>query len=201
MAEKSIPFNTEMVKATLAGRKGQTRRLNGLKEINACPDDWRPVALDKDTALPTHRTFKRPDWAAYRWVKLLCQVGDVLYVRETWNCIRTGNGLKVPFKTEYWHKAGNEFEDSADEKWRPSIHMPKEAARLFLKVKDVRVERLQEITEEDAIKEGVRIGIGGMPYFSNKEAFAGLWDSIYGKKQPWESNPWLWVITFDWRTL
>lgn len=199
MADKGILLNTSMVQATLANRKNQTRRLNGLKEINACPDDWNLVDFSKDPELMRsgeEKTFIKKGLIAtfesnrhgeyYQNIKCPWEPGDVLYVRETWNGIRLGN------KMEYWHKAGNVFEDSADEKWRPSIHMPREAARLFLKVKDVRVERLHNITEEDTRSEG----------FNAYIIFTNVWDDIYLKRGfGWEMNPWIWVITFDWRAL
>jgi hypothetical protein len=76
--------------------------------------------------------------------------------------------------------------------WQSPYFMPKEAARLFLAVKDVRVERLQDITEDDARLEGIELN-----FATAREAFAALWDSINGKKYPWESSPWVWVISFE----
>lgn len=102
-------------------------------------------------------------------------------------------GLKVDSDGQYHWEPGK-----APTRWRPSIFMPKEAARIWLDVTDVRVERLSEITEEDAIAEGIRIGIGGMPYFSCREAFAALWNSLNAKRGfGWEQNPWVWVISFE----
>ena len=118
-----------------------------------------------------------------------------MYVRETWAEV---NGI-------YLYKADN---DATPLKWHPSIHMPKDASRITLEVVNVRLERLQEITEDDAWKEGV-----GDPYdyqmpdyydqiqFSGvgikKCAFAGLWDSINAKRgYGWDSNPWVWVVEF-----
>lgn len=115
--------------------------------------------------------------------------GDILYVRETW----TQDG------DVYRYKAG--FYDQ-NRKWRPSIHMPREAARIFLRVTDVRVERLQEITDEQAILEGFEAYHSDSGYYEPATlGFVETWDStiklanraIYG----WEANPWVWVIEFE----
>lgn len=139
---KPILFSTPMVKAILAGNKTMTRRV-----VKGLPDDQSGCDLG---------IIKRPDGSltGYGFEKVPYQPGDILWVRETWNCIRFGNGKTVPFQTEYWYKA-DESGDNPDNKWRPSIFMPREAARIFLRVKGVRVERVQEISETDAIAEGV----------------------------------------------
>ncbi len=137
--------------------------------------------------------------------------GTRLWVRETWQknyC----NEAMVPNK--YAYKASpetwiyfSEEEKRLEKKWRPSIFMPREAARLFLRVKNVRVERLQAITEKDAIAEGCitfqdKLDGGellrGVTEFdlTARDAYADLWDSINGKKHPWASNPYVWVYEF-----
>lgn len=134
-----ILFNTEMVRAILDGRKTVTRRL------------VKPQ--------PTERLI-----CGQNWDKLLVaaaapyQPGDILYVRETWHKYkkRVGNGEGCYIAEFYEYKSSIANSEDANEPWKPSIHMPKEAARIFLKVKDVRVERLQEITEEQAKAEGIR---------------------------------------------
>lgn len=120
--------------------------------------------------------------------------GDVLWVRETWAKDDT-----------YYYKADGSCGDRCG-KWKPSIHMPKEAARIWLEVTDVRVERLQEITEEAARAEGItrvedgkwesefRLGWFDRPI----KAFRALWDSLNAKRgYGWETNPWVWVIEFE----
>jgi hypothetical protein len=201
MKEKPIIFSTEMVKVILADRKTKTRRLNGLKEINENPDQWhfREFSLNtkkhcleavfEDKEL--HLKFIRAPWEGH----------DVLWVRETWNCLY----IPINNKTEYWYKAGDEFEDSADEKWRPSIFMPRTAARLFLEVKDIQIERIQGITEEDIKAEGIEfckeydqrdIPLNTWDYYKN--LFRNLWDSINLKRgYPFESNSWVWVVEFE----
>lgn len=194
---KPILFNTNMVRAILEGRKSVTRRVIKNKDIiNGwdCEEDGTPIAfIDQrtgDSYPPTYPCPYRP--------------GDILYVRETWNSVRFGNGVKVPFRTEYWYKADDTVQNP-DDKWRPSIHMPKEAARLFLRVTDVRVERLQDISSQDIEREGIDLtGLQGIGCITRGEyiyAFQQLWDSTtkpadldrYG----WVANPWVWVIEFE----
>jgi hypothetical protein len=121
---------------------------------------------------------------------------DILYVRETWTSDREGN---------YIYRADPIFDQCGPGdfgwEWSPSIHMPRKAARLFLEVKAVRVERLQGITEDDAKAEGVEpirvyaaAGISGLAY---ERPFAMLWKSLNAKSDySWDSNPWVWVYEF-----
>lgn len=129
------------------------------------------------------------------------QPGDILYVRETW-C--------QPAANTYWYKADSAVQNIL---WRPSIHMPKEAARIFLRVTDVRVERLQDMPHDGPLKEGIRWREcpDGFTWKDDSEisccyttpmgAMRALWDStikpadraLYG----WEANPWVWVIGFE----
>lgn len=150
-----------------------------------------------------------------RYVKPLYQPGDILYVRETWNTTCANCEMdcppicNVPY---YVYKADvGETEDW----WRPSIHMPKEAVRIWLKVTDVRVERLQDITEEEAKAEGARkcyevihpAEDKPVIYQSKDEdgyyeiGFKAIWNSTIKKtdldKYGWEANPWIWVIEFE----
>ena len=186
---KPMLMNSEMVKAILAGRKTVTRRL--IKERHLC-------VLDS----PYHKEHSEvPDKVL---LEKLCespyQPGDVLYVRETW-CKGSLNGGA----DQYFYKADdNDFHCQ----WRPSIHMPKEAARIFLRVTGVRVERLQDITLDDAIAEGCQgkfIGsgecVGAGWEILPEDEFADLWDSTIKKsdldKYGWDANPWVWVIEFE----
>ena len=131
-------------------------------------------------------------------IKKLCRPpykpGDILYVRETWCKGSWGNE-----KERYYYKADdNDFYCT----WHPSTHMPKEAARIWLKVTDVRVERLQDITSEQICKEGVEVED---PYVLNGEekryAFSVLWNSTIKKsdldRYGWQANPHVWVIEFE----
>lgn len=141
---KPILFNTDMVKAILEGRKTVTRRCvkpqpQGYFEVNEDP------LYIYDTDFQQGRIYPP------------CKPGDILYVRETWHQYekRVGKGESCHMATFYGYKASIANSEDAHESWKPSIHMPKEAARIFLKVKNVRVERLQSITDEQALNEGV----------------------------------------------
>jgi hypothetical protein len=143
----------------------------------------------------TRRVIKPQPTARYgaQCIKPPYQSGDILYVRETWK--RALNGY---YYYEDWQR-----DDIADiTKWKPSIHMPKEAARIWLKVTNVRVERLQDITSEQIYREGVEVEY---PHVLNGEekryAFSTLWDSTIKKadldRYGLDANPWVWVIEFE----
>lgn len=190
---KPIIFSAPMVKAILDGRKTQTRRVI---KVDDDPENWK-ISIEGTSIVRTEPyDVKLPRYAA----------GDILWVRETW--LKADDGyyykadIKVPSESENLRKAYGY-------KWRPSIFMPREAARIFLRVTNVRVERVQEITENDAKNEGVKDPydyqepsyydqphVRGMEI--NKSAFAGLWDSLNAKRgYGWETNPWVWVIEFE----
>ena len=129
--------------------------------------------------------------------------GTRLWVRETWQK-NYWNEAMVPNK--YAYKASpetwiyfSEEEKRLEKKWRPSIHMPREAARIFLRVKTVRVERLQDITEEQAVKEGAKAyGPNNCSGTSARIAFAEIWDrTTRDNSYEWRKNPWVWVIEFE----
>jgi hypothetical protein len=183
-------FNQDMVKAFLKGRKTRTSRPIKPQPTRAY---WCGIGHGWD------------DGHGYE-IKPKHRIGDIIYARETWNCIRTGNGQKVPFKTEYWYKANNDFEDCADEKWRPSIHMSREAARLWFKVTDVKVQKLDDVTEQDAVEDGFKYR-GWSPTFNDPDSggdgecetpldqFQDFWLKQYGDNQPWMWVYYLKLIT------
>ena len=209
MAIKPILFNTEMVRAILEGRKSCTRRIN--KDAN----DY--VVPDMDFYDSDKRTYAVHNYADKEHTDKLsiaertCPIcpSDILYVRESYSELSFG----------YVYKADGENIDHLGNviKWHPSIHMPKEAARIWLKVTDVRVERLQEITEEQACMEGTDPwdevcyeNNGWHPTFSDPDSggdpnmvdgFHKLWNSTIKKsdinRYGWNANPWVWVIEFE----
>lgn len=189
MAIKPILFNTEIVRAILDGRKDATRRI--VKGF--IPDDavWGYTAFTPKGYISCRGTFA--DGYGEKFFKLPCEPGDILYVRETWK--KAPNGY---YYYEDWQR--NDIADVT--KWKPSIHMPKEAARIWLKVTDVRVERLQEITSEQIGREGVEVEY---PHVLNGEekryAFSTLWNNTIKKsdidRYGWDANPWVWVIEFE----
>lgn len=189
MAIKPILFNTEMVQAILDGRKTCARRVaknvpdhthriepvyeNGRFQFDCFYSSY-VAALDADA------DFCMPCFPPY-------QQGDILYVRETW-C----KGSWMNEKERYYYKADdNDFHCV----WHPSIHMPKEAARIWLRVTDVRVERLQDMTDDDAETEGC------FDYTSTALGFPDVWDSTIKKSDigrcGWAANPWVWVVEFE----
>lgn len=196
MSEKPILFSTEMVKAILDGKKTQTRRavtVHWHKGKRVLP--YEPYYVESDGKL-----LFADEYGEYHPMEQLSpygQSGDVFRVRETW--AKDANGNYV-YRTDYGTTEDDSFPPSMF-KWKPSIHMPRAAARLFLKVKNIRVERLQDITEEDAQKEmsfdsmyDLCAGFTG----KYKIAFEILWDSIYSAKgYGWDENPFVWVVEFE----
>lgn len=222
MSIKPILFNTEMVKAILEGRKTQTRRLIKI----ASEFTGKPFGESGNPDYPLGFMYpcgiKRPP----------CDNGDILWVRETWahgyiehsdselSCetwfeeSAVGCSGFIGAISSFMYRADDhDFFDETGVKWHPSIHMPKEAARIFLRVKAVRVERLQDITEEQAEKEGCSAGrfhITCGPFgnydeppeeFDAIEDFRRVWDSTVKPaecdKYGWNANPWVWVIEFE----
>lgn len=204
MTEKPILFSTDMVKAILAGRKTQTRRV-----VKPQPP-YKGVGVWVDTQDPRRYHFKMPgpDWDADGiLIKETISTpkymrGDILYVRETLKRIEWADGIDG---IAYAADGEPVWDITRPGRWvwknktLSSRFMPKSAARIFLKVKDVRVERLQDITENDAWKEGCvsLADKNGAVVIAAKGKFHALWESINGKKYPWEVNPWLWVIEFE----
>lgn len=198
MSINSILFNTEMVRAILNGRKTCTRRI--------CKDANEYTVPDMDFYNADKRTYAVHNFANQEHTEQLsiaertCPIcpGDILYVRETWS-----KGLeRYIYRAEYsdtekFYRNGKEIEM----KWKPSIHMPKEAARIWLKVTDVRVERLQEITEIGATKGGCVYDVEYALGNTARGHFKKLWDSTIKKSAldtyGWNANPWVWVIEFE----
>ncbi|MEY0595182.1 hypothetical protein AB7309_18115 [Providencia manganoxydans] len=206
MKERGIIFNTEMVRAIINGRKTQTRRIvkhqrHPSQEIKLCDDGffhWSMIGAEKPLSAINYEYGR---------------VGDRLWVRETWqgplvdsekaydlfkdpapyqkveNCVYKADGGHAP---EYI-----DFDDNFRQGWRPSIHMPRWASRITLEITDVRVERLQEASDDDFKAEGYPLErelTGG-----STDAFCwfrNLWDSISKPECNFESNPWVWVIEF-----
>lgn len=238
MAEKPILFNTDMVRAVLDGRKTQTRRI--IKPQPHIPEDvydledgdvviWRGAVCRMKSPRGMSRfsgELKAVDICPYT-------PGDVLWVREAWGDYREyfydNEGFYYLYKADYPDTAraielpDNEKTDYATHwylpKWHPSIHMPRQAARIFLRVTDVRAERLQNMSDRDAQKEGIgklfldAIAFGDKDYGCmkycdskgwigmEKEQFAHLWDSTIKKADlplyGWDANPWIWAIEFE----
>ena len=209
-------FNTEMVQAIMAGRKTQTRRiakqLCGLdpRVDGLLPENFK-FWVSPLTSVVYWEDLERQVTVDGKLVLTPCWRNDILWVRETW--------VKEPLcKNGYFYRAAFNTENGDAEKsdnlfsWHPSIHMPKEAARIFLHVKDVRIERLQEISEEQAEQEGCagwHIEISGGPWGVEDDPdegtavddFQRVWDGTIKPadrdKYGWNANPWVWVIEFE----
>ena len=174
-------MSTENVKAILEDRKTQTRRvIKPQPTINETGDKW--VFNHKD-GVHWWWIDEKPVIAFMRQFCPYGQVGDRLWVRETFCCHSTQG---IVYKAD--------FPDSPL-LWKPSIHLFRADSRIDLEITDIRVERLQEITEEDAEAEGISMILGNMDRPSRRWHFKHLWNSL-NAKYPWESNPWVWVISF-----
>ena len=191
MSEKPILFNTEMARAILEGRKTVTRRVikPHYKDGEAGFRINRRVA---DGVITGIEYYDEEECGTGRYIQPPYQTGDILYVRETWAKDYFGNYV---YMADY---VGTTI--SPEWKWKPSIHMRKETARIWLRVTDVRVERLNDITKEQAGREGVtwETDNSGLMRISQ---FIKLWNSTLKKsdydKYCWNANPWVWVIEFE----
>lgn len=221
-----ILFNTEMTAAILDGRKTATRRLimphnrkkakkQGYIQGSGLWIDPRTDNGDKEGHIKDYSISSC--WTSYSWyIEKYADYkpGDILYVRETWQHLQglNGNEQIIEGTGRYYYAATDmlplgTYVDSRgitheNIPWRPSIYMPKEAARIWLKVTDVRPERLQDITHVDIIMEGVKpeyIDVNSGEKTRND--FSQLWNSTIKKSDlnlyGWDANPWVWVIEFE----
>ncbi|WP_373857761.1 hypothetical protein [Klebsiella pneumoniae] len=198
MTERRMIFNGEMVRALLSGRKTQTRRpvKFPVHDKNlGCELAGNELAGELSAGNYLNSAFGKP--------------GDRIWVRETWAEAGAGAPYLKLYRANYPEHVPSHYENvpPADEvRWTPSIHMPRAASRILLEITDVRVERLNAISEEDARAEGIIDG-GCLncgepepcgcanPEPDATDAFAYLWQSIYGQEN-WNANPWVWVIEF-----
>jgi len=232
---KPILFNTEMVRAILDGRKTQTRRVFSFEWL---PHERKIMPEGFERYADTHiEKSKQGLWRGFytvggltkgigKFIKPKYKTGDILYVRETW-CIGTKEEDDSPYK-EYWYigqykdsksvfyKASldDQYSDEDCEcKWKPSIHMPKKYARIFLKVTNVRVERLKDIKGSDILSEGVskyknyndfrndnsphdtKVFVGAIKKI--EKDWINLWNSTAPEGYRWGNNPYVFVYEFE----
>ncbi|AMC34786.1 hypothetical protein VN23_09270 [Janthinobacterium sp. B9-8] len=220
MKERPILFNAAMVNAILAGNKTQTRRV--VKRQPPSGHQWQGWVLDSTCSADVgSATWARGDGPLMQDViRAHCplgKVGDRLWLREAFGEVYDWcDHPEMPgCPTERWHldwkyRADGEVNrqelDGAFTGWKPSIHMPRAASRITLEITAIRVERLKDISEQDARAEGCEAS-GWMPSYSNPDNagcdeslsaadnFCDLWQSIYGPES-WGTNPWVWVIEF-----
>lgn len=217
MAIRPILFNTEMVRAILDGRKRCTRRLVKTRRKAAC---GFYVAKKSDGSFAGVYEYDENESMFDDPLEPPYQPGDILYVRETWSHpISLNSDRQYVYRADEIAETGFENESHI---WHPSIHMPKEAARIWLKVTDVRVERLQEITEDETFEEGLDFkypclrltgdnycDIDG-PCLSEIKYCDMSYGELFGKvlwartikksdisRYGWDANPWVWVIEFE----
>ncbi|EOC8657184.1 MULTISPECIES: ASCH domain-containing protein [Citrobacter freundii complex] len=197
MTERGMIFNSEMVRAILDGRKTQTRRIIKLSHERGM---LNPVIKGRNGEITS---------VSCRLAPLLCPFGqpeDRIWVRETWaEAGASAPDLKL-YRANYPDHVPSHYENvpPVDEiRWKPSIHMPRWASRILLGITDVRVERLNAISQADAIAEGAPPSHPsidcvsqeyGFPDFS-RSWFGQTWQHIYGEES-WQANPWVWVIEF-----
>lgn len=224
MKERPILFSAPMVRAILDGSKTQTRRVVKLPHSNPL-GQWEPTIIGGEnggrTAAGETLPLQGGIWHTRTGDSLMCpygQPGDRLWVRETWYCddyrVQNGPYVEVDGARDLMaYRADGERPYEAEQPvWRPSIHMPRWASRILLEIVSVRVERLHEISEQDAIAEGIErmpcavpdtklwknynAGNGCTPSMAiPQNSFRSLWESINGEAN-WLSNPWVWVVEF-----
>lgn len=209
---RPVLFNTDMVRAILEGRKTLTRRKINIDIVNS---------FDIDTDGSVYGCQNKDGDFIDAEKMCMYQPGDILYVRETWawepcwdcgmdteegGCVyeyeRVYNRKKKEYGCYCYRASMEDGEELSVDTWHPSIHMPKAVARIWLKVTNVRVERLQEITASESAKEGIQLP---KQYDTNERAyilkFADLWDSTIKQSDKdiydWDANPWVWVIEFE----
>lgn len=191
---KPILFNAEMVRAILQGRKTVTRRI-------IRPQPKNDIVFHCGVWQETHsganglRVFPPP-----------YQIGDVLYVRENWALTSDipENGTVRPMYMADYSEQEIEIQKAQHFRWKPSIHMPKDLARIFLRVTGCKIVRLQDITADEVLQEGIEVNPELAPGERNSyypACFAALWDTTTKaadkKKYGWDANPWVWAISFE----
>ncbi|HBU2531793.1 TPA: hypothetical protein MCU09_004056 [Klebsiella pneumoniae] len=229
MKERGMIFNSEMVRAILDGRKTQTRRIMAPQPA----DDIERGIFPNPEAIGWKSSLRHKHGSTTAHFCPYGKPGDLIWVRETWGVVsheldedgriqpwtpdRPATAIhEMPFGNGYYsghaiYAADGDFTWGDDDGyedgrscWKPSIHMPRAASRILLEITDVRVERLNAISQEDAQAEGMEL-TGWRPTYSDPDSggevwtpydnFAQLWESIYGEES-WKANSWVWVIEF-----
>ncbi len=224
--ERPILMGAPMVRAILSGRKTMTRRVLKVQPLDILTK--RPPYANQATRVFNDRRcwFYKDQDNPPRGGMFCCkygEIGDRLWVREAFSPMQGCRPIPNPEKYDNkpaWYAADNDRPMWAGIKWKPSIHMPREFSRITLEITGVRVERLREITEEDATAEGIRSWQEGYPrgtgeppvgydtrygsdfgWFPTSSpmavlAFRKLWDKLNGEKFSWATDPFVWVIEF-----
>ena len=204
MKETGVIFNSVMVQADLDGRKSMTRRIRGLERINQYPDQWLCDGKMNENGLFTFASDQLG-----KEIDVKCpygRPGDLIWVKETYfPAVKFRMFPQFSESPDFLYKADGSF--IGCQNWNPSIFMPKSAARIWLQIVSIRTERLQDISEEDAIAEGLEIieeGCNDKWYRIEEDsihfrkawyAFKHLWIRI-NDNESWHANPWVWRIEF-----
>jgi hypothetical protein len=211
--ERPILFSGPIVRAILDGKKTQTRRICKDPHFGVIPPETATVERQHIDSFvyvgkkPVSKIHNRETW---RGECPYGKPGDRLWVKETFG-IGSQNGLNHEADEQVFYRATDPAWDDENTgfKWKPSIFMPRKLSRITLEITAVRVERLQEITEEDAVAEGIHaFNAAQITYYHYSptaareehfrtavDAYRALWDSINGPES-WAQNPWVWVLTF-----
>ncbi|MCL1856996.1 MAG: hypothetical protein FWF84_05085 [Kiritimatiellaeota bacterium] len=203
MREHGMPFNDEMVRATLGLRKTVTRRLVNSRNSECATSSLADVDLGK-AFIDGNGALNAPDRHGPSVHRILpkWRRGHTLWVREAFATFEGAMGRGVVYRADPNAGGYVQLALCIPDRWRPSIHMPRWASRITLDVRDVRPERLRDITEADAMAEGVKPMLvevmgQGVCERSHKAAFEVLWDGIYAKRGlGWESNPLVWRVEY-----
>lgn len=207
MKERGILFSAPMVRAILAGQKTQTRRVVREGSSKTTRIFW----MTDEATVPRGRYtgWVRECDAPFR-LPLRCpygEIGDQLWVRETWGLLDT-QPSDGPERAQVFYRATDgERTDLRHQLWRPSIHMPRWASRITLKLKAVRAQCVQNISDADIAAEGFTGYVGAMKlngedttgFMSARSRFLGTWNAINGQRDrcSWGDNPWVWVLEFE----
>lgn len=226
--ERPILFSGSMVRAILEGKKTQTRRVLKLKEpvflegLKSFYKDGGGNWVGWTDDSPSHAEFTKNAYPNGEGINCpYGKPGDRLWVRETWRPALSGTHECFAYRADMKYRCGKDAPEPVMNGWKSSIHMPRKVSRLLLEVTEIRVQRLQDISEEDAIAEGIQRFDDGLDayalasgrevheYFygtqklarscmekTAKEAVRRLWDVINASKHPWINNPWVWVVSF-----
>lgn len=205
--EKGMLLSADMVRATLDNRKRMTRRMNRLKEINESPDSWQLVNFEENACLKRGlietffiATFINKDSGVCKNIKCPWAPGDILWFRETYTEIDGEIFYRADGYPDVELRDRFEQTKSKKIKWKPSLFMPRRAARLFGDTQELRIERLLDITEEEAILEGFTplLSGSGEVIRTARERFINYFMGLNSKaKTPLDPNPWVWVIEYE----
>jgi hypothetical protein len=191
---KGLPFCADMMRAWLGDRKNVTRRLINPQPSEPCLHSYQH---------PTEKWWTFGDNTGRIW-KPRYLPGETVYIKETWHCDDPAAAQDVMSRGEGIYYKATEVHPEIFPKWKPGMFMPEWASRSKALVVSARPEKLQDITAEDAIREGLiyipgqiiptwwKNGVDEGTYLSPVRCYEALWDSINAKKYPWSSNPWVW---------